>query len=223
MVAAIRNNVQRWFEQWGPLLDLGETRRRPYVSSGLVAIGARARSRGPAADGREPGPGRLRAHLLARATSPITRSSTPTRTCSTRSSRRGWSPAGSSPSTSGSPRSPRSGASRRSTTRRSAAPIRTGSSRLVAHFILPAKPWQRPMYHGVYSRAPQARCSSDPGSRSSFPPSSSRFASATAPRPGSSGPGSIARDRLGWRVRELIPQALLDRLDDSRRERAAAR
>jgi hypothetical protein len=38
-VAAFRNKADRHVPEWGDLLDLGEVRRQPYVSSGLVAMG----------------------------------------------------------------------------------------------------------------------------------------------------------------------------------------
>jgi hypothetical protein len=40
-VVAVRNEVDRHVPEWGRLLDLGETRRQPYVSSGLVFLGGR--------------------------------------------------------------------------------------------------------------------------------------------------------------------------------------
>jgi hypothetical protein len=39
MIVAFRDREQRYFERWGELLGLGETRRQPYVSSGLVFLG----------------------------------------------------------------------------------------------------------------------------------------------------------------------------------------
>jgi hypothetical protein len=38
-VVAIENDSDRFVPEWGELLDLGEVRRQPYVSSGLVAVG----------------------------------------------------------------------------------------------------------------------------------------------------------------------------------------
>ena len=38
-VVAFRNDRQRFFAQWGELTGLGPATRRPYVSSGLVALG----------------------------------------------------------------------------------------------------------------------------------------------------------------------------------------
>jgi hypothetical protein len=38
-VVAIENDVDRHVPEWGELLDLGEVRRQPYVSSGLVFMG----------------------------------------------------------------------------------------------------------------------------------------------------------------------------------------
>ncbi len=38
-VVAFRNDTDRFVADWGELLDLGQARRRPYVSSGLIALG----------------------------------------------------------------------------------------------------------------------------------------------------------------------------------------
>jgi hypothetical protein len=38
-VVAIENDTQRFVAEWGELLGLGEVRRQPYVSSGLVLLG----------------------------------------------------------------------------------------------------------------------------------------------------------------------------------------
>jgi hypothetical protein len=38
-VVAFRNDTDRFVPQWGELLGLGEARRRPYVTSGLVLLG----------------------------------------------------------------------------------------------------------------------------------------------------------------------------------------
>jgi hypothetical protein len=37
-VIAVENNVDRFVPEWGELLDLGQVRRQPYVSSGLVFL-----------------------------------------------------------------------------------------------------------------------------------------------------------------------------------------
>ncbi len=38
-VVVFRNDTDRFVAEWGELLDLGPVRRRPYVSSGLIALG----------------------------------------------------------------------------------------------------------------------------------------------------------------------------------------
>jgi FkbM family methyltransferase len=38
-VVAFENDTDRWVAEWGELLELGELERRPYVCSGLVALG----------------------------------------------------------------------------------------------------------------------------------------------------------------------------------------
>ncbi len=60
-----RTTCDRFVEQWGELLGLGEARRGPYVSSGLVIAGGARGRRGDRAHGRASRRGRLRAHPLA--------------------------------------------------------------------------------------------------------------------------------------------------------------
>ena len=62
----VQNDTDRFVPEWGELLGLGEVRRQPYVSSGLVFLGHPMERGRPGADGRAPGPGRLRPYLLAR-------------------------------------------------------------------------------------------------------------------------------------------------------------
>lgn len=38
-VVAVKDNMDRFDERWGPLLDLGEAQPRPYVTSGFVVLG----------------------------------------------------------------------------------------------------------------------------------------------------------------------------------------
>ena len=48
-MVAFENDIDRFVPEWGELLGLGEVRRQPYVSSGLVFAGpaaGRARSWG---------------------------------------------------------------------------------------------------------------------------------------------------------------------------------
>jgi hypothetical protein len=40
-IVAFRNDVERYFEEWGDLLDLGPVRRAPYICSGLVVCGGK--------------------------------------------------------------------------------------------------------------------------------------------------------------------------------------
>jgi hypothetical protein len=44
-VVAFCDRQQRYFAEWGELLGLGDTQRRPYVSSGFVALGGGLRER----------------------------------------------------------------------------------------------------------------------------------------------------------------------------------
>jgi hypothetical protein len=221
MVAAIRNNVQRWFEQWGPLLELGETRRGPYVSSGLVAIGAELgtevlRLMDESQDRvdfartywRENEPDYpflyadqdvLNAILATRVE--------PGRLVALDERLSAVTPFGGLEVLD-------------DTSLRCAYP--DGSEPLVAHFILPAKPWQRPMYHGVYSELLKRALVGD-GLAIELPAELVPLRFRDGAAAGLARARIHARDRLGWRVRELLPKSLLDRLDDSRRERAAAR
>ena len=65
-VVVFKDNMDRFDPRWGPALDLGLARRRPYVSSGLVVLGGETGARGPSPLGRSPAPGGLRALLLRR-------------------------------------------------------------------------------------------------------------------------------------------------------------
>ena len=127
-----RTRLDRFVPEWGELLGLGELRRGPYVSSGLVGLGGRR---------RRPRSSALWDDRLSRSTtsaptspttSPATRSATSTRTCSTRSSRRASSPTASRCSTGRSPRASRTGGCGCSTRRRCAARYRDGTEPYVA-------------------------------------------------------------------------------------------
>ena len=63
-VVAFENDTPRFVPEWGELLDLGEARPGPYVSSGLVLAGGEAGARLLDAAGRPPGGRRYRPHDL---------------------------------------------------------------------------------------------------------------------------------------------------------------
>ncbi|MGI8461996.1 MAG: hypothetical protein ACR2OC_10235 [Solirubrobacterales bacterium] len=220
-IVAIRDNVQRWFAQWGPLLELGETRPGPYVSSGLVALdgelGAETLRLMDASQdrvdfartywrGNDPDYPFLYADqdvlngVLATSVDPG-RLVVLDERLSAVTPFAGLEPIDES-------------------SLRCAYP--DGAEPLVAHFILPSKPWQRPMYHGVYSELLK-RALVGPGLAIELPTELVPLRFRDGAAAGFERGRIHARDRLGWRVREILPQALLDRLDDSRRERAAAR
>ncbi len=88
------------------------------------------------------------------------------------------------------------------------------------HFLY--KPWIEPMYHGIYSRL-LARClvGEDLAVRVPMDQVPLRF------RHGATARLERARvgipDLLGWKLRGALPAALVRRLDERRRQRAAAR
>ena len=79
-VIAIENDTDRFVPEWGELLGLGEVRRQPYVSSGLVALGEPLGQRGAVADGASSRTGSTSIAASGAATTPTIRSSSATRT-----------------------------------------------------------------------------------------------------------------------------------------------
>ena len=79
-VVAFKNHADRFVDEWAELLDLAPLERRPYLCSGLVALG-REQGEGvlELVEDREPGSttgARTSATMI-----PATRCSTRTRTC----------------------------------------------------------------------------------------------------------------------------------------------
>ena len=59
-VVGFRNFSDRFFPEWGSLLDLGTAQRRPYISVSLVLLGGELGSEVMRAARRSPAPDRLR-------------------------------------------------------------------------------------------------------------------------------------------------------------------
>jgi hypothetical protein len=97
-----------------------------------------------------------------------------------------------------------------------------GFEPLVVHYILPGKPWQRPTFHGPYSALLQ-RALTGPDLAIEVP----RERIPVRLRDGLAGRLARgryhARDRLGWGARSMIPDPVLRRLDEWRRRRAVVR
>jgi hypothetical protein len=219
-VVAFENDSQRFIPEWGELLDLGPADRRPYVSSGFVILGGEPgeetlrllddRQRRVEMDrtfygADEPGyaflyPEQdvLNAILCTRiATGAVT--TLPARLM---------------------PNQPFDGlelideASLRCAYRDGVEPF------VLHHFLY--KPWLEPMYHGIYSRL-LARCLI--GTELAV-----RVPEDDVPLRMREGP--LARlerirvgipDLLGWKLRGVLPDRVVARIDERRRRRAAAR
>ena len=172
------------FAEWGELTGLGEARRGPYVVVGLVI----ARRRHGDAQVLElmhelQARGRLRAHVLAPKRARSTRSSTPTRTSSTRSSLQRRDPQQldrARGAAGGHPAVP--SASTLDTASIAVAAYADRTEPYVVHQFV-RKPWLEPTYHGVYSQllarlARRRRCRGrgfrTPGSRAAARRSASK-------------------------------------------------
>jgi hypothetical protein len=82
------------------------------------------------------------------------------------------------------------------------------------------KPWLEPMYHGIYSRL-LARLLLGPGLTVVVPEGDVPLRMRSGPLAGVARTGVNARDRLGWRLRGVLPEAVVSRIDDRRHRRAA--
>jgi hypothetical protein len=217
-VVAFENDVQRFVPEWGELLDLAPVRAGPYVSSGLVALGGKTgaevlrllddRQRRVEFDrtfwrGNDPEYPFLYADqdvlnaILASTIAPERVRALSHRLAAT-------TPFGGLEAVD-------------EATLRCAYP--DGSEPYVVHFLLPGKPWQRPMYHGVYSRLLK-RLLVGPDLAIALPENQVPVRFRDGARATLARARTHARDRLGWRVRSLVPDALLERLDEARRRRA---
>jgi hypothetical protein len=218
-VVAIRNDVDRFFPQWGELLDLGEVRRQPYLSSALVAM---PRSPGDEVlrlmEGlgdrvdftrtfwRESAAGYPFLYADQDVLNAILASRVDPRRIIALDHRL-------------SSITPFGGLERAdSLSLRSRYP--DGTQPYVVHAILPSKPWLEPMYHGVYSQL-LMRLLTGPDLAITVPKRQvpRRF------REGALGALARARiharDRVGWRVRNLLPKSWVERLDRARSRGAA--
>jgi hypothetical protein len=218
-VVAFRNDVDRFVPEWGELLDLGEVRRRPYLSSALVAMP------------RSPGEEILRlmesraervdfARTFWRANAPdypflYADQDVLNAILASRIEPEGIAALDHRLAAT----TPFGGLERADElSLRSRYP--DGTEPYVVHAILPSKPWLEPMYHGVYSQL-LMRLLTGPGVAITVPPRQLpvRFRKGTL--------GHLARlriharDRLGWRVRNLLPRSWTERLDRARSRRAA--
>jgi hypothetical protein len=219
LVVAFRNDTDRHVPEWGGLLELGSIRRRPYVSSGLVALGGEEggevlrllddRQRrvdmeetfyGRNSDGYAflyPEQDVLNAILCSR---PAERALALDHRLA--------------------PNPPFDGL-RLLDEERLRCAYADGAGPYVLHHYL-RKPWLEPMYHGVYSRLLARLLLGDDVAI--------RVPAEQVPR--RMRPGVLARlerarvdaiDLLGWRLRGALPRASVARLDERRRRRSAAR
>lgn len=90
------------------------------------------------------------------------------------------------------------------------------------HHILPAKPWTRPLYDGVYSRLLR-RALTGPGLAIEIPARRLPVRLRGGPLAELERRRINTRDRLGWVVRRRLPRVAMARLDDRRRRRAVTR
>jgi hypothetical protein len=219
-VVGFRNDTERFVPEWGELLELGEARPRPYVTSGLVFLGGQAGDevlrllddRQRRVDfqrtlyGRdEPG------YPFLYPEQDVLNAILCTRPEGSRIMALEHRLA---------PNQPFDGLRLvDESSLRCSYP--DGARPYVLHHYL-FKPWLEPMYHGIYSRL-LARCLLGPRLALRVPESAVplRFRA-----------GAFARlerarvgipDLLGWKLRGALPDPLVSRLDARRRRRAAAR
>jgi hypothetical protein len=219
-VIAFENDTDRFVREWGAALGLGPTRRRPYVSSGLVIAGGETGARTlTLLDDRQRAVEMSRTYygadeagypfrfpeqdvlngILSTAIEPGRITTLPHRMM---------------------PNQPFGGLEL--TDERSLrCAYGDGVEPFVLHHYL-HKPWREPMYHGIYSRL-LARCLLGPdlALRVPEPEVPLRFRD-----------GALARlerarvgipDLIGWKLRGALPDAAVARLDERRRRRATLR
>ena len=216
-VIAFENNVDRFFPEWGELLGLGPIERKPYLCSGFVAAAA------------DPGTEVLR--LMAAAEDAVDFERTYWRRNET-----GYPFLFADQDLLNAVLGARVDHDRvEALDYKLAAPMPfgglevsdleavrcaypDGSEPFLIHHILPAKPWLRPMYHGVFSQLLQRTLTGDD--------LAVRVAQREVPvwlRDSVRGHferGRVhARDRLGWFARDHLPERLIDRLDKRRTPR----
>jgi hypothetical protein len=217
-VVAFENDTDRFVPEWSELLDLGPLRRGPYVSSGLVVLGGETgREVLRLLDDRQRRVEFERSYFAADEPGYALRFLDQDVLNAVLASR---VPAGKSAALDHrlAATTPFGGLEvLDEESLRCAYP--DGTEPYLVHYMLPGKPWQRPMYHGVYSQLLQ-RLLVGPGLALRVPVESVPVRFREGVRGRIARARTHARDRLGWRVRGLVPDALLERLDEARRRRA---
>jgi len=95
-----------------------------------------------------------------------------------------------------------------------------GAEPYVLHHISPDKPWLAPTYHGVYSRL-LARLLLGEDVAVRVPESEVPLRMRSGPRARVARARVDVRDRLGWYLRDRLPESIMGRIDAFRRGRAA--
>jgi hypothetical protein len=215
-VVAFANDTDRFVAAWGELLDLGESRPRGYVSSGLVALGG--------AEGLE----------VLRLLDDRQRRVDVSRTFYGRNDR-DYAFVYPEQDVLNAILSARAGADRLVVREHRLAPNQPfdglrlvserrlrcayadGAEPFVLHHYL-SKPWLEPMYHGIYSRLLARLLLGDdvaiPVPEAAVPLRMRSGALAWLERKRVDVP-----DLIGWRVRGLLPEQAVARLDERRRRR----
>ena len=218
-VVAFENNVDRFVPEWGELLELGKARRRPYVSSSLVACGGRLGaevldllddrqrrvdfdstfygSNAPGYPFLYPEQDVLNAILATR----------PDQSKLVAFEHRL------------APTQPFEGLSLASEATL-ACEYADGARPFVLHHYL-EKPWLRPMYHGIYSRL-LSRLLLGPDVAVAVPAEAMPLRMRQGPLAWANRKLVDVWDLARWRGRDLIPKAALERADERQRRRVAA-
>jgi hypothetical protein len=202
-VVAVAENVDRHVAEWGELLDLGPTRRGPYVSSGLVILGGDAGARTLELWDANLGaveyerswfdrdePGYAWQFLDQDVLNAVLHSAIPEKSLVALDQRLA-------------PHQPYRGLRMRDE-RTLRCAYADGAEPYVLHQYL-EKPWTRPMYHGIYSRA-LSRLWLEPDVAVRMPPEE-------VPLRMRKGPAALATrkavdlaDLVRWYTRDVIPE-----------------
>jgi hypothetical protein len=220
-IVAFQNDIDRFVPEWGDLLELGELRRQPYLCSAFVAM-----PRSPGTEVLELVEDRLARvdfeltcwrensleYPFLYADQDLLNAILASRVEPKRIASLDHRLAAATPFGGVEPVDENS--------LRCAYP--DGSEPYLVHASLPAKPWLEPMYHGVYSRLLK-RLLTGPDLAIRVPSRELplRFRDGVLARLDRR--RIHVRDRLGWRVRRLLPSAVLARFDESRRRARLAR
>ena len=210
-VVAFENDTDRWVDEWGEILGLGELERRRYLCSGFLAVAAEPgiriletmeRCQGAVEFGRSffaaDEPGYALRFIDQDVLNAVISSLVPRERVAGLDSRL-MSPLG-------------FGAAELADARTLRCVYPDGAEPWIVHHILPDKPWLKPVYTGVYSRLLIRLLNG-----SDVP---IRVPAAAIPlqlREGRLGrlmrARISARDRLGWFAREHLPASVFDRYD----------